>query len=132
MPDKSAIDEIVARFFAAFTNRDGPPQVDALYRLFVPKAVIVKAGAGATEFFDLAGFVEPRRTLLTGGAVRDFCEEEVSEETFVYANVAQRRSRYRKSWISDGKPQSGAGVKLLQFVRTPDGWRIGSLVWEDD
>lgn len=132
MSDKRAIDDVTAEFFRAFDNRSGPPDVDVLYRLFAPLAIIVKNVGGTTEFYDVRGFVEPRRTVLTDGSIRDFSEEEVSERTDIFGHIAQRFCRYKKSGVANGEPFQGAGGKSIQFVRTPEGWRIASLVWDDE
>lgn len=131
--DKDAIDELTAAFFDAFTNRNGDkPDVNRLYSLFLPGAVIVKNVGGAAEVYDLAAFIEPRREVLTNGSLVDFCEEEVSETTDIFENIAQRFSRYKKSWIATGQPRTGSGVKSIQFVRTPAGWKISALAWDDE
>lgn len=132
MPDKHAIDELTATFFRAFDNREGPPDVDALYRLFAPGAIVVKNVGGTPEVYDVQGFVEPRRAILSDGTMTDFSEEEVSERTDIFGNIAQRFSRYKKSGKARGERFAGAGAKSIQFVRTPEGWRIASLVWDDE
>ena len=131
--DKTDIDTITNTFFGAFTNGGGAPaNIDALYRLFLPQCVIVGIGAGAAKVYDLAGFVEPRRALLSDGTMTGFREEEISQETAIFGNIARRTSRYRKAWMASGLPQTGSGVKSLEFVRMPEGWKIAALLWEDD
>jgi hypothetical protein len=130
--DKDAIDAIVGVFFDAFTNGSGVPQnIDRLYEVFMPEAIVVQNVHGATEVFDVRGFVEPRRTILTNGRLQDFREWEVSESTEIFGSIAQRFSRYEKSWTVSGEDFSGAGVKSLQFARTADGWKISALAWDD-
>jgi len=46
--------------------------------------------------------------------------------------IACRRSRYEKKGVRDGVPFTGAGTKMLSFVRSGDTWRITSLLWQDD
>jgi len=133
LDDKQAIDALTAQFFGAFTTLGGgTPDLDRLYRLFLPQARIVNNVGAASEVYDVATFVEPRRALLTGGVVREFVEEETSEKTDICGTIAQRFSRYRKRWEQLGETRSGDGTKSLQFVRTADGWRIASLIWDDD
>jgi len=130
--DKQAIDEVAAAFFNAFGNRDGAfPDVDSLYRLFIPEALIVKNVGGIPEIYDVVGFVEPRRVLLTGGSLINFSEEEIFERTEIFGNIAHRFSHYRKSWTASGEMLAGQGAKTIQLVRTPTGWRIASLAWDD-
>jgi hypothetical protein len=130
--DKDAIDAISVAFFNAFSNGSGVPEnIDELYSLFMPEAIIVSTVAGANQVFDVRGFVEPRRTILSNGSIRSFREWEVSENTEIFGNIAQRFSRYEKSWDASGQRLSGAGVKSLQFVRTSGGWKISALIWDD-
>lgn len=66
--DKTDIDEITGMFFGAFTNGGGAPSdIECLYQLFLPECVIVGIGAGTAKVYDLAGFIEPRRALLSDG-----------------------------------------------------------------
>lgn len=131
--DKSAIDALTGAFFDAFTTRGAAElRIDTLYGLFLPDAVIIKNVDAIPTIYDVAGFIEPRRTLLTGGSIVDFSEAEVSEETAIFQNVAQRFSRYTKTWREAGVAFSGRGVKTVQYVRTAGGWRISALAWDDE
>lgn len=130
--DERAIDELTGQFFDAFTNcGDAAPDVDRLYRLFAPDARIIKNVGAQPQVYDVAAFVEPRRAILTDGSLVDFCEKEISAKTEIFGNIAHRFSRYRKSWIAAGERCDGEGAKSLQFVRTPEGWKITSLIWDD-
>lgn len=130
--DEQTIDELTAQFFGAFTNRGGiAPDVDRLYRLFAPDARIIRNAGGSAQTYDVTSFVEPRRALLSDGSLVDFCEEEVRADTDVFGNIAHRFSRYRKTWTASGERCEGHGAKSLQFVRTPAGWKIASLLWDD-
>ncbi len=130
--DRRAIDDLVERFFAAFTNANGAvPRVESIFELFIPAGVITKAIEGA-EVYSLRSFVEPRAQLLTSGALTEFSEEEISGRTDVIGNIAQRLSTYRKSGVLSGKPFEAKGAKVFQFVRTSAGWRISAVAWDDE
>ena len=131
--DRRAIDELTGAFFRAFTNRSGTlPNVDSLYELFIPEAIIIKNVGGTPVVYDVKSFVEPRRSLLTDGSLVDFCEKETSERTEIFGNIAQRFSCYTKTWTAQDKSFAGGGTKSIQFVRTRAGWKIASLVWDDN
>jgi hypothetical protein len=131
--DKQILDELTVRFFNAFTNRGGTlPDADCLYELFVPEAKIVNMAGDMPTVYSVREFIEPRRAMLTDGTLTDFCEEEVSETTDIFRNIAQRFSHYKKSWSQGGEQRSGGGAKSIQFIRTPNGWKIFSLSWDDD
>lgn len=128
---KSEIDAVTAEFFGAFDNRGGrAADVGRVRRLVLPEGVIVKTGPEYTVY-TVEGFIEPRLRLLTEGRLVEFSEWETSERTDIAGDVASRVGAYRKSGILDGEPFDGGGTKTIQFVRTPQGWRIAALAWYD-
>ena len=129
--DRVAIDALAKAFFAVFCNVHGPADLSRLAGLCLPQARIVKAVGAVPESDDLAGFIAPRRALLDGGRLTGFSEHEVESRTDVFGNVAQRWSRYRKCGVLDGVRFEGEGWKSLQCVRTPQGWRIAAVAWDD-
>ncbi|GHB60248.1 hypothetical protein GCM10010347_32850 [Streptomyces cirratus] len=131
MSDKSELDALTADFFGAFDNRDGrTADVGRLRRLLLPGATIVKTGPDFTVY-TVEEFIEPRQRLLSEGGLAGFREWETSERTEIQGDIASRFGGYRKSGILDGVPFEAAGTKTLQFVRTPEGWRIAAVSWHD-
>jgi hypothetical protein len=131
--DAEAIDEVTRRFFAAFANGSGhAANIDDLYHVLIPQAVIVSNSGITPIVYDVESFVEPRRTLLANGTLVDFREWETSGKTDIFGNIAQRAGTYAKSWTADGTSFEQTGAKTLQFVRTPEGWRISAFAWDDD
>jgi ribosomal-protein-serine acetyltransferase len=131
--DAQAIDEITHRFFAAFGNAGGhAANIDDLYRILIPQAVIVSNSGDSPIVYNVESFVEPRRALLGNGTLSDFREWETSGRTDVFGNIAQRAGTYAKSWTAGGRSFEQTGAKTLQFIRTPEGWRISAFAWDDD
>jgi hypothetical protein len=131
-PDEAEIGELVATFFAAFTSGPGiGERMDALRAALLPEAVIVKT-CGAPAVYDVDGFLEPRRALLTGGTLTGFREWAEPGETRVYGDIAHHFCAYGKAGVQDGVAFTGRGMKTLQFVRTPGGWRISAAAWDDE
>ncbi|MFC9612000.1 nuclear transport factor 2 family protein [Streptomyces sp. NPDC056938] len=131
MAAKAEIDAITAEFFGAFDNRGGSEaDVDRIRRLTIPGAVIVSTGP-ATTVYTVDEFIEPRRKLLSDGRLVEFSEWETSEHTQIAGDIAARFGEYRKSGVMNGEPFEGGGTKSIQFVRTPEGWRIASFTWYD-
>ena len=129
--DRVAIDALATAFFAVFCNDHGPVDLARLAALCLPQVRIVRAVGALLESDDLAGFVAPREALLNGGRLRGFSEQECESRTDIFGNIAQRWSRYRKRGVLDGVPFEGEGWKSLQCVRTPQGWRIAAVAWDD-
>lgn len=130
--DREAIDILIGRFFALFDNRTATPDLTAIYELALPEAVIIRNPGAVPETYTLPSFIAPRARLLASGELRDFVEEELEARTDVIGHIAQRLSLYRKSGRTPGGAFTTRGVKTFQLVRTPDGWRISAMAWDDE
>lgn len=133
MPDvKAELDRLMRVFLGAFTNVGGRrPNVDAVHEVFVPQGMIINNVGDEPVIYDLDAFVAPRKKILTDGTLTEFSEWEVAERTEIFGSIAHRFSDYRKSGFLDGEWFEGSGGKTTQFVRTPDGWRMSSMAWDD-
>jgi hypothetical protein len=130
---RAAIDAIAESFFDLFDNRGGrPPRLDMLHQLVVPGATIVRATEPEPELTGVTDFLAPRQRMLTDGTLVEFAERELTATTEIFGNVAQRFSLYEKRGIRNGRPFTTRGMKSFQFVRTPAGWRISSVAWDDE
>lgn len=129
--DRVAIDALASAFFSVFCNEGGSADLSRLGALCLPGVRITKAVGAVPECCDLASFIAPRDALLNDGRLRGFSEREVESRTDIFGNVAQRWSRYRKCGVLDGVRFEGEGWKSLQCVRTPQGWRIAAVAWDD-
>jgi hypothetical protein len=106
--------------------------MDGLRALFVPEAVIVRTCGAEPAVYDVHGFIEPRQELLSGSALLDFSEWELSGRTEVFGAIAQHFCSYAKRGVQDATPFTGRGMKTLQFVRTADGWQISAAAWDNE
>ncbi|MEV4514523.1 DUF4440 domain-containing protein [Dactylosporangium sp. NPDC049525] len=119
-------------FFRAVSfEPGGRPDYEAVHGLFVPGGFLVKA-VGVPEVSTVREFITPRLALVESGALTEFHESERSGETSAFGNVAQRWSVYDKRGVQGGVAFSAAGRISTQFVRTPSGWRITSMAWDDE
>ena len=129
--DAAQIDDLVRRFFAAFTNRDGAvPTLAALPALFMPGAQISAPGRAPCSVRE---FVEPRAALLQQGRLIEFAESETWPQTVIEGLRAHRELGYAKAGWLDGKPYGCAGRKSLDLRLDAEGrWRIAALAWKDE
>ncbi|HET6157496.1 MAG TPA: hypothetical protein VFE34_04055 [Dongiaceae bacterium] len=129
---KAEIDALMAAFFRLFAVCGGGcVDLSPIFDLFIPQGMIVKNTGPEPVVYDLKGFIAPREQLLNSGELSEFWEEEVAERTHIFGNIAQRLSLYRKGAVQSGVRFEAAGMKTTQFVRTPEGWRISALAWDD-
>ncbi|MEE1752894.1 GNAT family N-acetyltransferase [Streptomyces sp. SP18CS02] len=130
---QAELDRLMRVFVGAFTNTgDTRPDLGVIRDVFIPEGRIIASAGGEPVVYDLDAFIEPRQRMLTDGTLTEFREWEVAERTEVFGSIAQRFSEYRKSGRHQGEWFEGAGHKTTQFVRTPAGWRMSSLAWEDE
>lgn len=132
--DRLVIDELTARFFQIFTNKNGiRPTVELIHELFISKGLIIKNLNGNSEIYSLKQFIDPRLAILTNGTLTEFSEWETSASTDLFGHIAQRFSRYSKSGFLNGEWFEKDGAKSFQFIKTAAGdWKICSLVWDDE
>ncbi len=86
----------------------------------------------APEVAGVAEFIAPRQRAVDSGELAWFRETEIDGVSAAFGNVAHRLSRYRKEGRRDGVDFTGRGMISTQFVRTPAGWRISVMAWDDE
>ena len=129
---QTAIDTLVTRFYALFTNTHGQvPRVAQVAELFIPEGLIVKSAGDAIEAYDLDAFVKPRLEILTDGTLQDFSEWETDAQTQIFGAIAHRISHYRKRGVLSGAPFEGSGVKTMLFAKVRGEWKFTSTCWVD-
>ncbi len=130
--DKLEIDNITKIFFSIFSNTSQKPDWNIINKVCIPETIIIKKTGTSEVIYNVKSFIKPRRKILTDGTLTDFEEWETEEETKIIKNIAQRFSKYQKSGYLQGTYFKQNGKKLFQFIKTESGWKISSLIWEDD
>jgi hypothetical protein len=133
MTDKESIDQIISVFFSIFTNtRQQQPDWKNLYNVCITETIIIKKSGLKEEVYTLDSFIEPRKKILSDGTLTEFEEKETAEETRITGRLAQRFSRYEKTGYLTGNEFHEQGHKFFQLIKTAEGWKINSVIWEDD
>src|SRR2546425_6567050 len=127
---KRELDALVAEFFRAVKPavREHPC---ALYRAWLADQEH-DINAATPEISGVRRFIEPRRAMVSRGELTRFRELELSETTEVFGNVAHRYSAYPKSGTTNGVPFEARGVISTQLVKTPAGWKMSAMAWDDE
>jgi DNA-binding PadR family transcriptional regulator len=130
---RAALDALTHRFFAAVSFEPGRrPGYHAIRDLFIEDGRLVRNSGARPEIATVDQFIEPRQRSVDSGELSAFNETETAEITEIFGNVAHRFSTYTKSGVLGGVPFTGRGMISTQFVRTPDGWRISTMAWDDE
>jgi len=108
------------------------PRYDGLRALFIAEGRLIKNSLDSPDIADVDQFIATRRALIDAGALTSFGEVERSEITEWFGNIAHRLTVYDKRGTMNGHAFEGRGVISTQFIRTPAGWRISVMAWDDE
>jgi hypothetical protein len=130
---KVQLDRLVSEFFRAVSFEAGErPPYEAIRALFIERGLLIKNVGSVTEISSVREFIEPRQALVDSGTLTRFRESEISGSTAIFGNVAHRFSVYAKSGTSGGIAFEGKGMITTQFIKTPDGWKMSAMAWDDE
>ena len=130
---KAQLDRLSKEFFRAISfEPGGKPSFDVIHDLFVPMGLLIRNTGATPEIASPEEFVAPRRAAVESGELTQFLELELWETTRIFGNVAHRFSAYAKSGVSKGAPFQARGMISTQYIRTPAGWRISAMAWDDE
>ena len=130
---KIEFDRLTDEFFQAVSFEAGElPRYEDIHALFIENGLLIKNVGTTPEISSVDQFIEPRRATVSAGELTRFREVELSETTEVFGNVAHRFSAYAKSGTMKGVPFEARGMISTQFIRTPGGWRMSAMAWDDE
>ncbi|EJL81006.1 hypothetical protein PMI15_03523 [Polaromonas sp. CF318] len=130
---KRELDLLAARFFRAVSFEPGEvPSYGDIHGLFIATGLLIKNTGATPEISSVAEFIAPRQALVDSGALTRFKEWELSEHTQMFGNIAHRYSAYGKAGTQDGKTFEARGVISTQFIKTPEGWKMSAMAWDDE
>ena len=133
MSDHDDIQALLTAFLRAVSFDVGVrPDYGAITGLFVARGLLIRNSGPEPEITSVAEFIAPRQATVDSGALTDFEETELGGVTELFGSVAHRFSGYAKRGALNGTAFSARGAIATQFVRTPAGWRISSMAWDDE
>jgi hypothetical protein len=131
--DLAEIGRLMSRFLSAVSFKQGEqPSYGDLPNLFALDARLIRNSGVAPETLTVDEFVIARQRAVDTGELTSFQETELTETTELFGNVAHRFSTYAKQGVTNGYAIDVRGAISTQFIRTPDGWRISSMAWDDE
>ena len=127
------LNQLAADFFHAVSfESGGKPPYEAIHALFIDAGLLIKNTAQAPEISTVAQFIAPRQAMVANGELTRFKEWELSQTTQIFGNIAHRYSVYGKAGTQNGKAFEARGVISTQFVKTPQGWKMSAMAWDDE
>ncbi|WP_437303216.1 hypothetical protein [Sorangium sp. So ce388] len=126
-------ERMVSDFFRSVSFEEGAkPNYKGIHELFIEEGKLIKNSSDSPEISGVSEFIESRQKLVDAGDLTSFREVERAAITEVFGNIAHRLSTYEKRGTLKGKAFEGRGVISTQFIRTPAGWRMSSMAWDDE
>ena len=126
-------EQMITEFFQSVSFEEGAkPNYKRIYELFIDDGKLVKNSLQSPEINSVREFVESRQKLVDAGDLTSFRETEAAEITEVFGNIAHRLSTYDKRGTLKGKSFEGRGVISTQFIKTPAGWKMTFMAWDDE
>jgi hypothetical protein len=127
-PDDVAIKKAVDDAYAAisFTNRQ--PRYDSIKYAFIPQAQLINFISDTAQILSINDFVKAFKTYVESTKIQTFNEQEIYGRTDEFGNIAQRISSY-KTYINSPDIVKERGVNSFQLVKTPQGWKVSSIIW---
>lgn len=130
---QNELDQLIAAFFQAVSFREGgSPAYYQLYDLFLDNALLIKNSGTAPEIATVSQFIEPRIQLIRSGQLTAFSEVELAAITEIFGNAAHRFSTYAKTGVQNSVSFAARGMISTQFIKTPNGWKISAMAWDDE
>jgi hypothetical protein len=124
---------LMGEFFRAVSFEPGEsPPYHVLHQIFIPGARLIRNSGPEPEITGVEAFIEPRLVMVATGELTSFRELESGDITEIFGNIAHRLSMYQKRGRMDGVDFAARGVISTQFIRTPNGWRMSSMAWDDE
>jgi hypothetical protein len=131
--DTAQFGALLGAFFGTVSfPAGGRPSYPAMRALFSDGARLIKNSGDVPEISTVDEFIAPRQQQVAAGELTSFEEFEITDITEIFGNVGHRMSTYGKRGTMNGVDFEATGVISTQFIRTPDGWRISAMAWDDE
>lgn len=134
-PDERELRRVVGRLYESVSAPAGvPPPIAADRALLHPLARLCRTvrdarGDVAFQVFSVDEYAEDVRKRVTD---MGFFEVEVAHEAFVFGNIAHVLSHYEGYADRERTRRVKKGVNSIQLLRTDDGWKPFSILWDDE
>jgi hypothetical protein len=131
--DAAEMAVVLANFLAAVSFPAGArPEYSAIRGLFSEGARLIKNSGDLPEISSVDEFILPRQQQVDADDLTSFEEVELAHISEVFGNVGHRFSTYEKRGTIKGVAFETRGIISTQFIRTPSGWKISAMAWDDE
>ena len=130
VPDDVAIKKAVDDAYTSMSFKSGEqPQYDAIKNYFTPQAQLINFIDDTAQTLSINDFVKAFQNYVETTKIQSCKEPEIYGRTEQFGNIAQRISSY-KTYINSLDIVKERGVNSFQLIKTPQGWKVCSLIWD--
>lgn len=131
--DGAEMTALMSRFLGSVSFVTGSrPDYPAILDLFSDRARLTNNSGSSPQTWTVDEFIQRRKRMADSGELTSFEEVETTQATELFGNIAHRLSTYQKRGVTAGAAFETRGVISTQFIRTPAGWKITSVAWDDE
>ena len=128
--DADAIKKAVTDAYRAICFKPGQqPDYAQIKACFIPEATLINFGDDSMQVMSISQFIDFYKAFLDSNRISSFYEEEIQGTTDQFGRIAQRMSSY-KTYINTMDSAVQRGVNSFQTVKTPQGWKVSSIIWD--
>ena len=129
----AGLDALIDEFFRAVSFESGEkPAYGNIRDLFVGGAKLIANSSEVPDISSVDDFIAVRQRMVDSGRLTSFEEVETGAITEAFGGIAHRFSTYAKRATRHGEAIQGSGLISTQFIRTPGGWKMSSMAWDDE
>jgi hypothetical protein len=133
VPDERSIDTLLTRLYEVISFEvGGQPDWSAMRALFSLHARITHVTPEGIDYMNFDDFREMASGLLASGVFTSFWEYEVARSVRRFGAIAHVLSAYESKENRSAELPFARGINSLQLIREPDGWKVLSLLWDEE
>ena len=126
--EEAAIQATIDGIYAVISGPVGEARDwDRMRSLMTDDARLTPIGGDGHRSHDIDGYIERSEEFLMS---QGFFEIETGNRMEVYGNLAQVWSAYEGRTGSADGPVFVTGINSFQLVKTEDGWKVFSILWQ--
>ena len=123
------IDHLTERFYQSVCfSAEHYPNIDQLQELFYGSGILINNNSEQPIEFTVQSYAHAMMAQIESGDAVYYVQQEISDNTEIFGNMAQRISVFEYSFVKD-TPNWKRGVSYIQYICVNSEWRIISIIW---
>lgn len=127
------IDHLTEKFYESISfNTEHFPNFDQLQELFYGSGKLINNNFDRPVDFTVQTFAHAMMGQIEAGNAVHLAQQEISDSTEVFGNMAQRISVYEYNASLHPTKAWKRGVNFIQYIFADGQWLITSMIWKDE